>query len=508
MAFTIWLLLGCSISSTQIPTEKKTTNTSATQPNVLMILVDDLKPALGVYGDPIAISPNIDKLAAQGMRFERAYVNQAVCMASRYNLMLGSRSTSSGLYNFGVSLRERYPQALTLPQLFKSAGYHAEAMGKVYHIGHGTIDDTASWSRPHRADKVIEYILPQSTGGTITREEGMFTNASWRDGINNMKRPRGAAWEAPDVLDEAYADGRIATHAVNRLHELKKSGQKFFMAVGFARPHLPFSAPKKYWDAYDPAKFAMPQFINDPKGAPQFAVKRQMEINNFTPVNPKKRIVKDEALTRNLIHGYYASMSYMDAQLGRVIDALKVTGLDKNTIVVLWGDHGYHLGDHGSWTKHSNYEQATHIPLLMVVPGVTEPGSVTKQITETVDIYPTLAELAGISIPKTQQAIDGTSMLPVLQNANKRLRDHAYHVWRNPRYTGLAIRTERYRLVKWLSNKGLEPIIELYDYQQDPLETENVASKMPQLVQKLEATLAKHPQHAALFKPKKNKQRQ
>lgn len=476
----------------------------ASQPmNVLMILVDDLKPALGAYGDPVAISPNIDALAEQGMRFDRAYVNQAVCMASRYNLLLGSRSTSSGLYNFGVNLRDRYPNALTLPQLFKSAGYHAEAMGKVYHIGHGTVDDAASWSIPHREDKVIEYIVPASTGGELTREEGMFTNAKWRDGINDMKRPRGAAWEAPDVLDEAYADGRTATHAVNRLYQLKQSGQKFFMAVGFARPHLPFSAPKKYWDLYEPSELPMPQYLQDPKGAPRFAVKRQMEINNFKPVNPKKRIVKDKKLTRTLIHGYYASMSYMDAQVGRVMEGLKATGLDQNTIVVLWGDHGYHLGDHGSWTKHSNYEQATHIPYLIIAPGVTKPGSSTGQLAETVDLYPTLAELAGIALPQTEQPIDGTSLVPVLRDGQKRVRDHAYHVWRNHRYTGLAIRNERYRLVKWVSNKGKEPILELYDYQTDPQETENLARKKPEVVKKMEAILARQPKHAALYRARK-----
>ncbi|MFL3657622.1 MAG: sulfatase, partial [Opitutales bacterium] len=322
------------------------------KPNVLLILVDDLKPALGCYGDPIAVSPNIDRLAAMGTRFEMAYCNQSVCMASRYNLMLGSRSSSSGFYSFGSQFRDVYPDAVTLPQHFMNHGYVAHSMGKVFHIGHGNTNDEASWSVPHLKDKVIEYVLPESTHRQLTREEALFTN-EFSKPIKSL--PRGAAWENADVLDEAYADGRIASHAVDRLRSLSsKPDQPFFLAVGFVRPHLPFSAPRKYWEMYDRGELPMPKFEKAPEDAPKYAVKRQGEITAFKPV-PVENVIYQDDLKRDLIHGYYASMSYMDAQVGRVLDEVETLGLDRNTIIVLWGDHGWHLGDHGSWTKHSNH---------------------------------------------------------------------------------------------------------------------------------------------------------
>jgi len=468
-----------------------------TKKNVLLILVDDLKPSLGTYGDPIAISPNIDKLAAKGMKFDHAFSNQAVCMASRYNLMLGTRSTSSGIYNFGTQFREIYPEAITLPQHFQKAGYHAESMGKVFHIGHGNDNDESSWSVPHHKEKVIEYLLPESTGGQLTREEAYFQNAHlyFPELPHNKALPRGAAWESPDVLDEAYADGRVATHAINRLRKLSKNTeQPFFMAVGFARPHLPFSAPKKYWDMYDKNQMPMPQFEKDPEGTPAFAVKRRGEIDQFFPV-PENGEPFSEDLKRNLIHGYYASMSYMDAQLGRVIDELERLNMLDNTVIALWGDHGWHLGDHKSWTKHSNFEQANRIPLIFVSPGTVKAGATSKQLAETVDIYPTLAALAGLKSPSGPQPIDGTNLLPVLKNPEFRVRDHAYHAFPHGNLLGLAIRTERYRMVEWRNPKdpSVKKTYELYDYLEDPLETKNHAQSKPKVLKKLIATLATHP---------------
>lgn len=476
-------------------------NAQTDKPNVLFILVDDLKPNLGIYGDPVAVSPNIDELGRMGTRFERAYCNQAVCASSRYNLLLGARSTSSGLYNFGKEFREVFPDAVTLPQHFMNHGYHAESMGKVFHIGHGNTNDEASWSIPHHKEKVIEYLLPESTDRQLTREEAFFENTRMylEDTPANKQLPRGAAWEMPDVLDEAYADGRVARHAIDRLRVLAKKEQPFFMAVGFARPHLPFCAPKKYWDLYDPANLPMPELEKPPAGAPGFAGKLNGEISQFKPLPERTDGPYEEALTRKLIHGYYASLSYMDAQVGRVIDELKRLELDENTIIVLWGDHGWHLGDHAIWTKHTNYEQATRIPIIVVAPGVTAPGTSTSQPAETVDLYPTLAALAGLPAPSGPQPIDGLSLVPVLKDPEARVRDHAYHSY--PRRVegkariGCAIRTERYRMVEWLDpvDPNTESVFELYDYQKDPLETKNLADQKGKVLRELRGILQQHP---------------
>jgi len=470
----------------------------AGKPNVLLILVDDLKPTLGAFGDKVAFSPNIDRLAAKGIIFTRAYCNQAVCMASRYNLLLGSRSTSTGLFRFGKEFRDVYPDAVTLPQYFMNAGYHVESMGKVFHIGHGNTNDEASWSIPHHKEKVIEYLLPESTNRQLTREEVYFQNTrKYIKGLPGIKEfPRGAAWESPDVLDEAYADGRIAAHAIYRLRQLSKNTeQPFFMAVGFARPHLPFCVPKKYWDMYNPSELPMPENEEQPKDAPPCALKRRGEITNFKPVPEHDGGIYPDSLKRKLIHGYYASMSYMDAQLGRVLDELERLELHENTIIVLWGDHGWHLGDHGTWTKHTNFEQATRIPILFVIPGITQPGSKSEQPVETVDIYPTLVELAGLENLKVPQPIDGINLVPVLKNGNEWVKDHVYHAYIKQGYLGEAIRTQQYRMVRWthIKNESKNRLYELYDYKNDPHETKNLAEVDPGTVAELERLLNKYP---------------
>lgn len=460
------------------------------KPNVLLLLVDDLKPTLGCYGDDVAVSPNIDRLAEMGVRFDSAYCNQSVCMASRYNLLLGSRSTSTGFYSFGTEFREVYPDAITLPQHFMNNGYVAHSMGKVFHIGHRNTNDDASWSVPHLKDKVIEYLEPESNYGKLTREEALFTN-EFSKPIRSL--PRGAAWESPDVTDEAYADGRIATHAVDRLRSFAKNpGQPFFLAVGFVRPHLPFSAPQKYWDLYDRDDLPMPEFEEAPEGAPKYAVKRLGEITAFKPV-PTQDVVYEDDLKRDLIHGYYASVSYMDAQLGRVLDEIENLGLDEKTIIVLWGDHGWHLGDHGSWTKHSNYEQSNRIPIIVHAPGVAKANRGTGQLAETVDIYTTLSSLAGLPKPSGPQPIDGVDLTPVLKNPNARVRDYAYHAYNKRTHLGRAIRNDRYRLVEWTPHNGGEIEYELYDYVNDPLEKKNWAKSKPKIVERMKKLLAQEP---------------
>ena len=468
---------------------------AAQKPNVLLILVDDLKPAMGCYGDNAAITPNMDALARRGMRFDMAYCNQAVCAPSRFTLMLGAHSTSTGLYGLGSHLRKAWPGAVTMPQHFAKHGYRTESLGKVFHIGHGNQGDPGSFSVPHFHDKVIEYLDPESTdGGKLTREEALFTNQKLGQ-IRSL--PRGAAYESPMANDADYADGRVADETVKRLkaakQRLAKDDTPFFITAGFVRPHLPFSAPKKYWDMHDPAKLPMPVNKAFPKDAPKVALKRGGEIAAFKPVPSNGEI--DEELTRKLIHGYYASTSYVDAQIGKVTRALEELGLAKDTIVVLWGDHGWHLGDLSIWTKHTNFEQANRIPIIIVAPGLAKPGSVTSQLAETVDIFPTLSELAGLPASKGPQPIDGVSLVPVLKNPNARVRDHAFHAYPRGKKLGRAIRTQRYRLVEWKNhsdpNAGVD--YELYDYKADPWETQNQYADRPKIAKRLKTILSKHP---------------
>jgi iduronate 2-sulfatase len=464
------------------------------RPNVLMILVDDLKPALGCYGDAVAQTPNIDRLASRAVRFESAYCNQAVCAPSRFTLMLGSHSTSTGLYHLGSRLRNRLPDAITLPQYFASHGYRTESLGKVFHIGHGNLGDPDSFMVKHFYDKVIEYADPASTsGGQLTREEAFFSNQKL-DQIRSL--PRGAAFESPDVADDAYADGRVASETVKRIQAAAKrrndDGTPFFIAAGFARPHLPFCAPKKYWDLYDPLTLPKAELTSAPAGAPKVAGKTNGELANYSPVPDHGNV--DDSLGRQLVHGYYASTSYVDAQIGKVLDALDDHQLADNTIVVLWGDHGFHLGDHSYWTKHTNYEQANRIPLIIAAPGLTHTGSATGQLAESVDVYPTLAELAKLPSPQGPQRIDGVSLVPVLADPSARVRDHAYHVFPRKKL-GRSIRTDRYRLVQWkrVDESDDEADYELYDYELDPLERRNLASEQSDVVANLRKILSEYP---------------
>ena len=468
------------------------------RPHVLLICVDDLKPALGCYGDPIARTPNIDQLAARGMRFDAAYCNQAVCSPSRNNLMLGSRSTSLGIYNLSTNFRAAVPDAVTLTQYFMRHGWRAEGMGKILHVGHGNTNDDASWSVPFYKEKLVEYLLPESTGGKLTREEAFFTNAKAGP---NASLPRGAAWEAPDVPDNAYGDGRLADEAIRRLRSCKQNPTKpVFLAVGFARPHLPFCAPKKYWDLYDPAKLPLAARTTPPDGAPAYAGKTTMELNQYVPIPERGAVPED--MQRKLVHGYYASVSFADAQVGKVLDELDRLGLANDTLIVLWGDHGWHLGDHGMWTKHTNYEQATRIPLLIVAPGVTRPGSHSTALVETVDVFPTLCELANLPAPKAvPQPMDGRSLVPVLREPNASVRDHAYHAYprnRGPQgdWLGRAVRTSRHRLVEWkkIGAPADTAELELYDYATDPGESKNLAGDQPAVVAKLRALITTHPE--------------
>lgn len=446
--------------------------------NVLFIAVDDLKPIAGCYGDT-AKTPNIDRLAARGVRFDRAYCNQAVCAPSRNSLLTGLRPQTLGIYDLGTNFRQARPGAVTLPQSFQKAGYRTQAVGKIFHVGHGNHEDPASWSVPHFSAKSIAYQLPESHPQGLTREEALFANQP------GGKLPRGAAYEAADVPDEGYSDGVIAREAIDRLRKAKESGEPSFLAVGFVKPHLPFCAPKKYWDLYDRAQFQLPAVQAPPKDAPAFAPTNFGELRNYSDT-PDTGPVNEE-LARTLIHGYHAATSYVDAQVGRLLDALEREGLAEKTIIVLWGDHGWHLGDHGMWCKHTNYEEAARIPLLVAAPGVK--AAVNAHLVETVDLYPTLCELAGVAVPV---GLDGKSFVAALHDSAAPTRDVITHVFpRGPRL-GRAIHDARYRLVEWKppGAPAADAVLELYDYEQDPLETMNVAASQPEVVSRLRAHLA------------------
>ncbi len=464
---------------------------AAEKPNVLLICVDDLKPILGCYGDKTVKSPDIDRLAARSVLFERAYCNQAVCSPSRNSLLVGLRPQTLGIYDLGTNFRRSRPDAATLPQVFKQHGWRTEALGKIFHVGHGNTEDPASWSVPHWKANVVAYALPESKAKVgLTREEALFANKPAKD------LPRGAAYEAANVPDNTYPDGALADEAIRRLQTAKqKSDEPFFLAVGFVKPHLPFVAPKKYWDLYDRSEFKLAEVRTPPTGAPSYAPQFGGELRQYSGI-PESGPLADD-LQRALIHGYHAATSYMDAQLGLVMNELDRLGLAQNTIVVLWGDHGWHLGDHGIWCKHTNYEQATRIPLLVAAPGA-KVGARTTALAETVDIYPTLCELAGVPAPS---GLDGRSFAATLRDSAVPTKDHTIHVYprTGPNKTplvGRAIRTARHRLVEWkkIGASAESAELELYDYEADPFETKNLATEQPSIVAELRALLARHPE--------------
>jgi iduronate 2-sulfatase len=487
--FSIAVLLGVLLGGTS-----PATVTAAKQPNVLLILVDDLKPALGAYGDPIAKSPHIDRLARRGMVFERAYTNQAVCAPSRNALLTGLRPTSTGIYDLGTNFRRATPDAVTLPQWAMRQGYRTEALGKIFHVGHGNHEDPASWSVPHWPADVIAYALPASRAPQgLTREEALFRNVPFAEA---RQLPRGAAYEAANVPDTAYPDGRLAQEAIRRLRRAKASPDTpFFLALGFVKPHLPFNAPKRYWDLYDRNSLPLADRRTPPEGAPAYAPQFGGELRQYRDV-PETGELSDD-LQRTLVHGYYAAISYMDAQVGRVLDELDRLKLTDDTIVVLWGDHGYHLGDHGMWNKHTNYEQATRIPLIISTSSMRLRGARSMALVESVDLYPTIAELAGWPAPAAPRPLDGISVASLLDRREPSLREAIFHAYprnvpsRGGAVVGRAVRTARYRLVEW-KRPGAAPDsaeVELYDYLKDPGETRNLAADEPSVVAKLRALL-------------------
>ncbi len=456
---------------------------SETRPNVLLICVDDLKPVLGCYGNGVVKSPNIDRLAARGVVFERAYTNQAVCSPSRNALMTGIRPIRLGIYDLATNFRQALPDAVTLPQHFMAHGWRCEALGKILHAGNGNREDPGSWSMPVFKGDADNYALAASR---IADRTGKPAGAYGR---LPKDAPRGAAWEAAEVSDDAYRDGQLANEAVARLKAAAGRPDKpFFLAVGFLKPHLPFCAPRKYWDLYDRAAFPVNPVKALPAGAPEFAGHPSGELRRYSGV-PDEGAFSEE-LQRTLMHGYHACVSYTDAMIGKVLDALEALRLSEKTVVVLWGDHGWHLGDHGLWCKHSNYEQAARIPLMVAGPGIATGRA--AGLVESVDLYPTLAELAGLP---ARSGLDGRSLVPQLRDPASPGAAHVLHCY--PRSGGLigrALRTSTHRLVEWKvpGAASESAVIELYDYGSDPKEEKNVAAAVPETVAALRALLKEH----------------
>lgn len=468
-----------------------TGSSKTVRPNVLLICVDDLKPLLGCYGDRQVRSPSIDRLAARGVLFTHAYCNQAVCAPSRNSLLTGVRPTTLGIYDLGTNFRVAAPDAVTLPQYFRQHGYRTEAVGKIFHVGHGNHEDPASWSVPHWPARSIAYALPGSHAILgLTREEALFANQS-AAGL-----PRGAGYESAPVGDSDYPDGQIADEVIRRLEQARpRSEEPFFLAVGFLKPHLPFCAPERYWELYQRDHFVVPALRTPPRGAPAYAPSTWGELRQYRDVPDVGPLPDDQAI--RFIHGYHAAVSYVDAQIGRVMAALDQSGLAANTIVVLWGDHGWHLGDHGWWSKHSNYEEANRVPLLILAPGVARPGQRADRVmVESVDLYPTLAELAGLPVPHPPQGLDGRSLVPWLRQPSRSDDRPAFHVFPRGERIGRAVRTRQYRLVEWKvpGAPAASAEYELYDYRADPRETVNGAATNPGVVARLRVLLASQPE--------------
>lgn len=443
------------------------------RPNVLFIAVDDLKPAIAAAGDKHAKTPHIDGLAKRGAVFTRAYCQQAVCSPSRSSLLTGRRPDTTRVYDLVTHFRTALPDVVTLPQHFKAHGYFTQGIGKIYHGGY---DDAPSWSVPWEGTKGKSY-GPDGQRIQAEAQAGMRGKAGAKAKAKDRDRARGPAFEAPEVEDASLNDGWTADRAIQILKERKGKNEPFFLAVGFVKPHLPFVAPKKYWDLYDPATLPVADSARAPIDAPLFAPTTWGELRAYHGIPKTGGLPKD--LTEQLVHGYYAAVSYMDAQLGRVLAAVREHGFADNTVVILWGDHGWHLGDHGMWCKHTNYEQATRAALVMSVPGQKTVGQACDRLVEFVDIYPTLAEVCHLPPPA---GVEGYSFAPLLDDPTRTWKAAAFSQYpRGSQQTGplmgYAVRTDRYRYVEW-RKRGTATVVarELYDHQADPGEDANVAA--------------------------------
>jgi arylsulfatase A-like enzyme len=463
-----WLLL--ALASTGAVTLASEEAGGASRTNVLFVIADDLRPWLASYGFPKAVTPHLDRLAAEGMVFDRAYVQQAWCSPSRTSVFSGRRPDVTRVYDLVTHFRDTLPEAVTLPQYFRSRGYVTARLGKVFHEG---MDDPASWSVPEPAG------LPK--GGTYFY--GTKENVEYA--ANNRAKPRYASptEKGPDTPG-LYPDDLLTAEAVAFLRAHRDD--PFFLALGFYKPHLPFTAPQRHWDLYDRREMAPRGPAALPAGAPACAFLASTELDNYRGLTALAGAPLPDEVAAELIHGYLACVSFIDEQVGRLMAALDELGLRQNTVVVFWGDHGWKLGEYGQWSKNSNFEVDTRVPLVVAGPGIRR-GVRTAAIVESLDLYPTLAELAGLPVPPE---IEGRSFSALLRGDRETHKDAAYsQVIRNDRrgYTtyalatemGQSVRTARFRFVRWLRRGEHAPFaFELYDHENDPGETVNVAGRV------------------------------
>ena len=473
------------------------------KPNILFISIDDLKPTIGSFGDDFAVTPNIDKLSETSTVFLNNHTQLAICAASRVSFLTGLRPDKTKVWDLKTKMRDVNPDVLTLPEHFKNNGYQTIGVGKIYDpraVDGGR--DRRSWSVPFVTQNQLTfpdgYSFP--SGGFYQGKENRAVRAKLRQeaidkGVNNLNKYESERFKPPyenaDVPDGAYMDGAIANRAVELLDQMDNT-KPFFLAVGFLRPHLPFNAPTKYWNLYKEEEIQLAEFQTKSKNPVDIAYKGGWEINTYKAPgieyieNDEGLLILPDDIQRKLIHGYYAATSYIDAQIGLVLKKLKEKGLDKNTIIVLWGDHGFHLGDHSQWTKHTNFEQSTRSPLLIKDPRINKTINVDSP-TEFIDVFPTLCELAELEIP---EELDGISLKP--QILGEQTTSKIFAVSQYPRHgniMGYSFRTKRHRYTVWVNNKkSFEPIYiediyaeELYDYTNDPLETENIIDNSEQL---------------------------
>jgi iduronate 2-sulfatase len=418
-----------------------------TEHNVLFIAVDDLRTSLGCYGDTLVKSPNIDRLAQESRLFTRAYCNQAVCGPSRTSILTGRLPDNTRVWHNRNLFRDTLPDLVTLPEYFKNHGYHAQSLGKVFSGNAREAEqDPQSWSVPPllKGPGWSNYALKKNQGYSS----------------------KGVATEMADLPDEGYSDGKLAALAVETLEDLAKRKQPFFLAVGFFKPHLPFCAPKKYWDLYDPAEFHLAEFTDRTHGAPEIAYHEHRELGGYKDVPKDEKFGADK--TRHLRHGYYACVSYADAQVGKLLDALERFGLEDNTIIVFWGDHGYALGEGDRWCKSTNFEMDTRAPLMLRFPEMPEPGVTTEALIEYVDLYPTIVELAGLPAAPD---LDGTSLVPILNDPRCEGRPFALSQFARPfdptlpEVMGYSVRTRTHRYTRWVQWPSRDLLAEeFYDY--------------------------------------------